>query len=92
VLESTEEMRIWKWYKKSIKIIGAFREGLIYGTKELQERYNKSHRREGSRYSCYTGGKYLSWIILRWARSCGIIPKQKNFQKLFPKNVRWYQF
>ena len=44
VLESTDEMRIWRWYRKSTRIISAYREGLVYGTKEFQERY-KSHRR-----------------------------------------------
>lgn len=44
VLESTDKMRIWRWYRKSTRIISAYREGLVYGTKEFQERY-KSHRR-----------------------------------------------
>ena len=48
VLGSTEELRIYKWYKKSARIIDAYREGLVYGTKEFQERY-KSHRRVKAR-------------------------------------------
>ena len=44
VLESTDEIRIWKWYQKSARIIGAYRDGMTYGT-EFRERCYKSHRR-----------------------------------------------
>jgi hypothetical protein len=41
VLESTDEMKIWKWYKKSARIIGAYWEGITYDTEEFRERcYN----------------------------------------------------
>jgi hypothetical protein len=48
VLESTEELRISKWYKKRARIIDTYRGGLVYGTKEFRERY-KSHRRVKAR-------------------------------------------
>ena len=44
VLESTEEVRILRWLRKSERIIGAYRDGLVYGTKEFKDAY-KSHRR-----------------------------------------------
>ena len=44
VLESTEEVRIFRWFKKSSRIIGAYRDGLNYGTEEFKKAY-KSHRR-----------------------------------------------
>ena len=44
VLESTEEVRILRWSKKSERIVGAYRDGLEYGSKEFQKAY-KSHRR-----------------------------------------------
>lgn len=44
VLESTDERRIWRWYKRSARIIEAYRDGFIYGTEEFKRQY-KSHRR-----------------------------------------------
>jgi hypothetical protein len=45
VLKSTEQMKIWKWYKKGARIIQTYREGITYGTEEFRVRYYKSHRR-----------------------------------------------
>jgi hypothetical protein len=44
VLETTEEVRILRWFRKSERIVGAYRDGLVYGSKEFKEAY-KSHRR-----------------------------------------------
>ena len=44
VLKSTEEIRISRWFRKSERIVGAYRDGLVYGSKEFKEAY-KSHRR-----------------------------------------------
>ena len=42
MLESTDEMRIWKWYQKSARIIGAYRDGMTYGTEEFRHRHIKA--------------------------------------------------
>ena len=44
VLESTEEVRILRWFRKSERIVGAYRDGLTYGSSEFKNAY-KSHRR-----------------------------------------------
>jgi hypothetical protein len=49
LLESTDEMSIWKWFRKSARIIGAYREGVTYGTEKFRERCCKSHRRVKAR-------------------------------------------
>jgi hypothetical protein len=49
VLESTDEIRISRWFKKSARIIEAYREGIAYGTEEFRERCYKSHRRVKAR-------------------------------------------
>ena len=37
VLESTDEIRISRWFKTSARIIEAYREGIAYGTEEFRE-------------------------------------------------------
>ena len=44
VLGETNEVRVWRWYKKSERLIKAYSDGLEYGTEAFLLVY-KSHRR-----------------------------------------------
>ena len=39
VLEVLEEIRILRWFRKSERIVGAYRDGLEHGGKEFEESY-----------------------------------------------------
>ena len=44
-LESVGREVIWKFYSKSLRIMKAYQDGLVYGTEEFQNTVYKSHRR-----------------------------------------------